>query len=824
MKKEDIEAINPFKTVDEKGNPVDRRISTPKAMRDIYEQFVVEDAQEADRRTRLLNIYNGNLPYDPKKLTELGFANIANFNSGDLRGFIDARVGVISDLALDTCPLVELRPHPVELAGPYAERYAEIIADEFSSTVRDGNRLLPCLSSVFRECDLFGLGPVTWRSPRDYVPVSLRRGQVKFRADGPVTSSEHEVIMFESPATIHYFSRVFARPDVAAREGWNADAVRRLLVDTYIRDLDATSEPGNDTGTTTRESAIIAMRQNRWTEVNQFRTLNLVHALVKETDGRIRHLICQPGVPTECPDEFIFDKEGAYESMDQCFIWLPASLVETEARGSRGVASMVGPISDVNNRLLCQTYDAAFRAGSFFLTSRSPAQQNQHSIVERGPYTLLAGDLVPAQTQMGAPNVQMLSALREIGTHIGYNNAVGSRGGTGMMPERMVSGTDRKTKEEVLRQEENRAKGEAQLFAARTIVLDIIFRETFRRFAALVKKSEADRVDFPEVQRFIDRCILRGVTEEALKSMDEVFGVYTNRVLVTGGGNAQAATLAGILQAFGGAMDERGRTLATRDIIRYRLGQKSADRYRPEDTRDTATTNAASFAVVENDVMKGGGYALVGYDQQHWAHIPVHLQLINIFVQQYQQQPETIDDPQRILNVMQAASQHVQQHLQHGSGQPGVKEQARAVAEQLKSLAPIVKGLTMMASTLERQRQAEAERQQKALEKLQQDAAGHDAAATMHESDNKARLKAREQDLMHDVRLRKVKQDGEIALLKAGNEAKARIARSTTRFQQGADIMGIGGREFPGAGAPTDDMLLEGSFEEPSIEEGGVPL
>lgn len=810
MEEKSDSLVNPFLTVDEKGNPVEMRVTCPASMRSIFDRFCEEDREEADRRVRLMNIYNGNLPYDPAKLRQLNLANLTNFNSGDLRGFIDARVGVIADLALDTCPLVELRPWPANMAGAQAATYAEVIAEEFSSTVRDGNQLLPCLATMFRECDLFGIGPVTWESPREYTPVALRRGQIKFRMDGPVISSKHEIFMFESPATVHFFRRLFERPGPAEKEGWNIKAVKQLLVDTYVGERDAESEPGNSTGTSASETALIEMRQNRWTEVNQFKTLNLVHALVKETDGKIRHLICSPDVPLDGGDDFLFNKPGAYDSMDQCLLWMPASVVETEARGSRGVASMVGPLADVNNRLLCQTYDAAFRVGSLVLTSKSPSQQHQHSIVERGPYTLLAGDLVPAQTQMSSPNVQMLSALREIGTNIGYNNAVGTRGVLGTLPERMASGSDRKTKEEVLREEQNRSRGEQQLFAARTIVLDLIFRETFRRFGLLVSASAADRKDHPEIEAFRKRCILRGVPEEALENMTDLFGVYVNRILVTGGGQAQAATLSQLLGAFGGAFDEQGRVLVLRDIVRFRLGQKCADRYRPEESRDTAASNAASFAVLENGAMRDGSQAVVGFDQLHWSHIPVHMQLIGIFVQQYREDPQAIQDPQRMLDVMAAASQHIQQHIHFGGQQPGVKDAVKQVMSQLSSLAPIIKGLTMMAGTLERQRQAEAERQQKQIEEMQKKAEGQEAAVAMHDSDNKAQLKAREQDLMHQVRLQKVQQDGEIALIKAGNEAKARIAKGTARFEQGADIMGIGnGPEFPGAGMVPDDGALE---------------
>jgi len=791
-----------FLTVDEKGGLVEKRITSPYAMREIFSKFTAEDSGEADRRVRLLNIYNGNLPHNPEKLKALNLANIANFNTGDLSGFIDARVSAISDLALDTCPLVELRPLPASSAGPQAARIAEIVADEFSTTVRGGNKLLPCLAGMFRECDLTGLGPVTWASPRDYNPTSLRRGQIKFRADGPITSSDHEVFMFESKVPISYFRRLFTRSSVAEKEGWDVEAVKRYLVSVYISEQPKAANAGDSTGTSTAESALIEMRQNRWIETNQFKSLNLLHALVKETDGKIRHLICDP---TPGIEEFLFDKAAVYESFDQCFMWLPASVVEQEARGSRGVASRVAPIADINNRLVCQMYDLGFRGGSVTLISTSPGQHQQQTIVERGPYTVIPADMTVSPNQFNASAIQQLAGLRDLGNNICHNNATGARGVLGEAPERIVSGTERKTKEEVQAVEANRSRGEMALFAARVLVLDMIFREVFRRFFVLVNKGDADLADYPEIIAFKKRCLLQGVPEEALKNTGDLFIVYTNRILVTGGGQAHAAILGQLLAQFGGSFDEQGRNYMTRDIVRYQLGAKSADRYRPENNRDQEPTNAVSFATQENESLKRGGAALAGSDQLHWSHIPKHMELPGAIMQQYRQDPQSIQDPQQILDVLLGVTQHIREHLGYGSRQPGMKALANSVEGQLASMAPVVKGLTMMAGTLERQRASAAKQQEAEMAKLQEAAAGKKEAAMMHDSDNKAALKAREQDLIHEVDMRAVELKHSAKLAEAGVEARDNIARQTARIEQGSAILGFGSGESmepPDTGEP----------------------
>lgn len=806
MSQDEIQS-NPFLSVDKSGNPVERRVSTPAAMRSIYGYFVQMDEKDARRRKMRQDMYELNVPYDPVRLKKLGLSNIANFNTGDLRGFIDGRVGVITDLSLDTTPLVELRPLPMGQAGPRAEDFAEIIADEFSTTLRDVNKLLPCLATMFKECDLHGLGPVTWPAKDDYHPVALRRGQLRFRTSGPVFSRDHELFEFESTVPLHYFRRIFDNPKLAEQQGWNPAAVRKFLVAVFVSKKDPAARPDDSTSTSAIESITAEMRCGGWMEANQFMDAKVLHGFVKEAkDGKIRHMICVPGEVGV--DEFLYDKEAAYDRMDQCVTWMPAAVTEHEAGGVRGIASLVAPIMDMNNRLVCHMYTVGFREGLTYFTAPTPGSSEQATISERGPYAIIPGDLqVPAHAvRTGGSQLQSMASLRELGSNISGNNASGARGSGGSAPERMTSGGDRKTKEEVLSSERMKQAGEKGLFAARTLTLDTIFRESFSRFMKLVAKPVAARKQFPEVQGFIDRCILRGVPKETLKKTDELFTVYTNRILVTGGGNAHAAVLSGLLSSFGGGFDELGRSRAIRDIVRFQLGMKSADRYHPEGNRDSAPSNATSLAAVENDAVLRGGVIVVGYDQYHWTHIPVHMTALGKLVEQYQQaekNPQALQNPEAMFNSMHALSVHVQEHVQFGATQPGMKEVASQVMKQLQDMAPIMKGLTMMIGTLDRQRKAAARKDAEERAKLEEAARGNDAAVAMHESDNKAKLKEREQDLMHDVRLKKLEQDREIELMKARNESISRIAGQTSMVSQGREALG-NPVELPssGGGAP----------------------
>ena len=786
---------NPFRTVGADGKPVMRRFSSARALLDVYTDLQQKDDEDAKRRARILKVYNGYLPYDPAKQKAKGLGNLANFNSGELKGTIDARAAAVQDMALDTTPLVELRSLPAELSGPDAAKIADIISDEFSVTLRESRKFIPAISTMIKEADLQGLGPVTWPTYEDYQPVALERGQVKFAEDASSISSENDLYMIESVMPAWYLMSLFDDPEGSAADGWNLDAVKKYMIRVFFEHQDTRTQAADDTGTSPHESALALWRQNRFLETHQFDSLRVVHAYVREVYGarKVTHYI----VPTiENPndkdklEEFLFLKDGAYDNMDQCMLWLPYTVTERYARAVRGLASYLLPIVDLNNRFLCQIFDVAFRASSFILSSSAPGQNQQVTITEHGPYTVVPQNLTPAQSQV-APNFQQLAAVREMGRNVAMNNAIGAAG-PAALPERVYSGADRKTKEQVRLEAESGAKVEQSLFVLRATVFDAMFRESFRRFMKIAADT-SKHGRFPEVKAFVDRCSRRGVTLPQLRKVPEMFSIHMCRDLVTGGAGAKAGILMDMLQTIGGNLDEQGRIAATRDIVMARMGIKAADKYRPEIGRDSLPSDAASHATLENNDIMELSSVLAASDQLHWTHIPIHGKLIQNIVEAVQS--GQIDDPERMLNTLQLASEHVQEHIRFGGTQIGMEQQAKAAMTSLRSLAPIVRALTLMTQAADKQARAEQRKQAEELEQLRQQAEGKENEVKIHKIDTDAALEARKQDLSHQVQLAAVQGKSAIDSLKA--KAKMDIESSLANMRRYVEAAKITGNPPP---------------------------
>lgn len=822
----DFDRGNPFATCDANGKPVEYRISSPVASRAIYDKVVQDEYKESVRRGNIQRMFDNYLPYDQEKRKAQGRANETNINFGELRGFIEARAAVVQDMALDTTPLVELRPKNPAIAGPDAVRLSEIISEEFSQVLRENRRFLPALTLMVQQADLFGLGPITWKTPKDYQPTALRRGQLKFPQNTSAFSNEAELLMVDYTLPAAYLFGLFDNVAASEAEGWNMKALKRFLVSVFVAKNPTESEPSNLMGTTTIESLIALWRQNRGVDESQFQTVHVIADYVREVSGkrRISHSIRAANatdmrLPTDRPEEpvqeeWLFRKKDAFDNMDQCLIWLPSTAAEVEARGLRGIASQLYPLVDRSNKYLCRVIDSADFYSGITLQSKMP-NQREVSIQAVGPLNLIDASVTALPNQQAMPNFQMLVGIRELFNNVGTNSASGLRGPVAA-PERVYAGADRKTRDQVSMEAQAMDKAERSTHIIRTIVFDKVFSESFRRFAVLVKEKAYD--EFPEVKEFVERCEGYGLGYDEIVAHMESVKVYMCRDLVTGGSEAKAGALAQILGSFGGNLDEQGRLAVTRDIVKLTLGRMSADRYRPEVDRSQLPSDSASIATLENNFLKSGMPVMVGMDQLHWSHIPVHAEVIREIVEMFQQ--GQTQDPQRDLDVLTATTDHIREHLQFGRTQTNMEDSAKEIERNLTSLSPVVKGLTLAAASIEKERKAEEAKQQAEMEKLQQAASEAELRPKLAKVEQDGRLAMREQDLKHEARMADIANRGEAQAYVAG--AKADTARQAAE----AKIEG----QVPEAVTRTSAMLgslLQGSQissgRQPTTEALGQP-
>lgn len=787
-----------YNVVEKNGEAAKRRFSSPSAVRSVYQKLKEEDLKESERRAKILKMYSGNLPYDPKKLENAGIKNIANINFNGLKSVVDNRADVILRLSSDTANLIEFRPLRREVAGPEAEKTGRVVAEEYSFTLRDVGRFIPSLAMMNKEADLYGLGPVTWPTSVDYNPVALERTQVKFIGNAPVHSAEHELIMYESVLPASYLFQVIDNEELSKAAGWSVKAAKEWAVRVFLNGEETKDEPGTAPGTSTLETQISLLRRNLFEEEHQFDELSVLHVFVKEMawPRGVTHLIIPSNAVGDNEDSFLFEKQNAYKTLDECFMWFPYSINERYARSVRGIGSHLYPVEAASNRLKCALLDSAFRSMTMMFTQATGSAGQQVSLNEQGPFMFVPKELTPVQNNVKPDLAAGVSAIQFV-DQLGVASVAGTDKAPVATTGPKIFDNRGQTKAEVEIQQRLRSHKDEALFTQRLQVVDKLVRQSFIRFARLVALvASGDQIfaaDYPEVVEFIDRCAKRDVSVEQILAIPSMYTIVTGRDLVLGS-EGKVAVLGEIISGAGaGILDEAGRKNAMRDAIQLRLGVASADRYIPEISRDQAPSDQSSFATVENSLLKLGQQVMVGQDQLHWAHIPKHAEVLQEVAQTVgapedndpsvnpEMAAQQIENPKQLLMILVATSKHMQEHLAIGKMQVGMEAKAKQVEKMLRDLRPTIKSLNLAVATQERVEQAQKEQAERDRQKEIDIAAEEKARVAETEADRRAAVDKYRIDREHEVAMHRLGLDREFASGKQGLAAQTAAGEEDRR-------------------------------------------
>ena len=786
---------------DKSAAPARKRFTDPQAIYDLYDQMKVDDQKDADRRTTIKTAYEGGLPYDPAQLKAKGLAYMTNLSFHSLKGTIEARCDSITKLTTDTCNLVELATRTDGTAGPDDDRVGEIVAEAFSDALRSDGHTIPALATMRRETDLHGIGPITWPDDISYYPLALERGQVKFRGDGPSVSSDHDLFMFESELPASYVFMLLDNEEYAKESGWDVRVLKRLVIEVFSRHAEKDNDSSSANGLSAGETALMHFRTNSFYERHQFDRFSVLHVYVREMQSprKVTHIIV-PGRDGK-ERKFLYYKENAYDTMDNCLVWLPASTAERYARAVRGIATYLVPTERTSDRLTCAMIDAAFRALRLTLKQTSPGINPPVSLSEVGGTNIVAAGLDVESNPSAAQTLAQVAQVRGMIGQVGVNGIAGTDNSPLPVGAKTFEGGNQMSKAEAEIQERRRLARDENLFNSCVAVHDKIFRECFRRFMKIVNGPDPIASEYPEVVKFIADCEAKGVTRDMLKEIPGRFTVSMCRDLALGA-DGMYQLLGATLAATAGNLDEAGRKAITHDMYRLKFGRRAADRYCPMVSRDQTASDQSSFATLENTFLKELKPVQVGQDQWHWSHIPIHAQVLQE-VQQIVQQglaeaqsaaaqggsiPQNqqgelapqVDNPEMLAQVLESTSVHVQEHLRYGEGQLGMKAAAEQVRELLKGLATTLKAINLAIATQRRVREAEEEKRQRELEALKSQA----SEAEMHKA--LAKVQADK-----EVGLAKVQADKEVGMAKVQADRELDQGRITNERDHLSGKLGI---------------------------------
>jgi hypothetical protein len=785
-----------------KAAPARERFTTPDAIYRLFEEYRRYDIKDQERRAKIQAIYNKNRPYNPDDLAKVGQKFRTNINFGALANAIDARAGAVARIANETCNIISLESPVPQFSGPEEEQVLNVIEEEFSRAIRRDGRPIASLAVMNKEADLYGCGPMTWRSPEDYVPQALRRGQVLFDPEGSVNSSDHEVIMIDTELEAAEVFRMLDNPEYAERLGWNIEALKRWTIRVFHDDQDSRSNTSAIGGTGIMESMIETMRRNDFYEANQFRKFHVLFVYVQEMAAPrgITHII----VPatnqgdTEDPEkEILFKKKNAYKSMDEVFFWFCPDITKHYIRSARGIASDVAPKSAAKDRLSCAMVDGVIRSLTLVVKQSNPGASPIMSLQEIGPYTVVGQDFDPIPNANQMSNFQ--SALQV--ANMLDQESVGSLAGTAFgntMPKLGLGGNGQtKSESEIL--EHKRLQRDENYMMSRLATHRLAWEGTFKRFMNIATGPDIICREYPYVQEFKERCEKHGVTKDSMKQAIKDCQVDVSREVAIGmDGLTQMITMA--IGQFGGNTDEAGRRRMSHDIVRYQLGSKLANRYFPIQSRDNGPSNDASIAQLENNAVKNGQPVQMGPDQRQDVHIRVHMQVLSEIQEavqnglaeaqrEWQQQGQMqqdangqlapkIEDPEKLMQVLDAMMKHIRSHLEIYQNEKGVAPKVKGIEQTLTGMGDVKQALNLAIATQRRVREAEEKKKRLEMEALQKQADEAEIAKATHQMDIEGQNARRKIELDHALALERLRMENETgrARLQMENEnGRARL-------------------------------------------------
>jgi hypothetical protein len=753
-----------MQTVTKTGRPAPRRITSAAAARHITKELDDDDHQDAYRRSVLQGMIDGNQPYDPEMLKEQGLAHMVNVNFMSMRANLDARASAAHEIFAEVPTLIEMRPRVDDGTDIKIHDYADIIAEEFTTTVRDWKKFLPYMDQVFRESDAYGIGVALFPDEYDWRFKSFRRGALRFTSQASVGVAENDIyVIKDSMSAVDLLDSIEA--DDASERGWNVEACRLLLKNVFIKGGQGNEEKYQ----VSPWESIQQMRRNSdpGFQSKQFALIRFSHILTKEpSSGQVTHQMLPES--TGDRDAFMYERLDRYESMDKALWWLPFNYADGYARSVRGVASYMAMHDDLSNRFLCRVFDAGFMTSSILLQPKTQMDLSRLSFVRHGPYTILPPEMNTIQSSF-QPQIAPLIQLREVSEAVLKNN-------TGMYrqhPETFTKTAQPKTARQVMEEASKEARYEKAAIAHRYDHLDTLYHLMLTRIVALSKMEGDGYPGQEEAKSFVKSCKARGVPAALISGWNVKFHMHATRALGLGSPAVQYDITNQVLE-MRGLMDERGQVNAFRDWLRVRVGGLNVDRYKPLQNRNDIPSNEHSIAALENNDMMEGSEVLVGADQMHFIHVASHLDKVIIPMVQAVQQKQ-YQDPMDIARKLSVSLQHVSGHIAYLQQDEKRAEYVKQVTEVLKQAAQMIPQLQQEAQKMaEQQAKAQAEQAQ-VVDDAKQVVKDRELEAKIYEINQKAQLERMKQTSLNDARAEKT--DEQMDIRRRESEAGIQLKR-----------------------------------------------
>ncbi len=599
-------------SLDEKtGKPETKwRLKDPHAGRAIFTQLKLEDEDSAYKRMLVQRSMDFFPPHDPVELANKGQEGKFNITTGEAAAIKNDAVVSYLDLYVSLPSLVDMKLNP-EIDPEMANSWAEIMGEEFTKMDRaDDGALVKHLLLA----DTYVTHGVAVAFFDDQTTMRYSVGgldKFKFPRKSGLVSKD---IPFTAASGSYNVTDLYAKMD---SPGWNNDAIKNA-----IQSAQALTR-GTTVGDFEWEELQREIKSNSLYYDITMRPIEVIHCWVREFDQSVSYYVFlkdnEVGHNAGKSDEFLFEGHNYYDSMSQAFQLFAFGVGNSAALYTiRGIGFLIFQICNGIDVLHCKMMDNAVVGSSLLVETNLTDDAQDMQLIDSGALLVMPPGMKVAE-RPSAPDLSktMIPALQQCRAVL--NRTAGGQAPGDMM---MNPGSDRRTKLEVSSQLDYINK--LNSFAIHLFYgpYDNLLRERVRRAFTVTQEREEDRKAVEEMKQ---RCIDRGVPEEAFKQID-LGSVKAVRV-IGNGSRASRIMLYEQMRGMYSAWDDVGRKNFDFDILVELAGVDKALRYagKPSEKRepyDYQIANLENFELLEGDYMDPVD------SENKMTHLRVHLEEI----------------------------------------------------------------------------------------------------------------------------------------------------------------------------------------------------
>ena len=672
----DLELLVP----DTNEKPPVSRIKDLRAANSIFKNLCKGDEASAVNRARIQGMFDGAAPYSKSALNASGQGFRTNLNFGEAEKYLEQALAAYVDLINGVEQMVRIQTTWGE--DKQRVEWSRIMSEEYSFQLRQWDRFNYEYLNLCNHFVAHGVGINYFEDEYCWHWCSTGLGDVLVPRQTRASEQDIDVAAAKRSMQVTELYSAIEDEEKASKMGWNIKECKKA-----IKEASA-----GVTEVTDWEEFQKEIKNNDLYMGGKVAKVHVVHMWVKEFDKSITHLIFRKDGEGK---EFLYKKKESYANIAQAFTFFTYGIGTNGTYHSiRGLGFKIYQHMGLSNRIRSQVVDNAMLAGSPMVQPEDERALENMAFNYFGPFAILPPNV--NYVDRAFPNVSntMMPVLEDLTSMADQR--------TGQYSTQGVFGKgkgDRRTRFEVAAhlEESSKLSGTAlNLFYAPWERHHI---EVARRFHKPNYPSQSSGYD--QVQDYRNRCLARGVPEEALDNVD---WRKTKAVRAVGNGSSgNRMVQLQQLNELAGTFDAEGRHNLFRDQTAAIVGQDAADRYIPA-RPDQRQPQDAKIAQLENRDLMEGVEVEIFPNEAHAVHLEFHVpELENIWNAHEEGQ---VDEIEAYLQSVQLF-QHCVQHLEFIQQDFTIAELVSEYNQRLQQVSElIVNGERALAK---QQREAEEE-------------------------------------------------------------------------------------------------------------------